>query len=117
MHTRRAKQNRSGYTLIEFIVTILVVAVLLAVIVPALLDSRRRGRRSQCLSQMRNVGIALHTYAADNNGVLPPLYGTELENDSNPNNAPHVAGWAFELLPNLVRTSLHDRLLAHPPQQ
>lgn len=112
MSRRCIRRRRSGYTLIELIVTILVAAVLLALIVPGLLESRGRGRRTRCLSQMRNVSMAMHSYATANNGALPPLYGTELENDADPDNAPYVAGWAFDLLPYLEQTRLHEYLLA-----
>lgn len=112
MRRRPVTRVRHGYTLVELIVTILVVALLLALIFPALLDSRGRGRRTMCMSQMRNVSMGMHNYATANKGALPSLYGAKLENDTDPDNAPYVAGWAFELLPFVEQTGLYERLLA-----
>ncbi len=115
MQTRRtrtkAKLPRSGFTLIELLVVISIIAVLAALILPAIQNARETARRAQCLSQMRNVSTALHSYASAHDGALPYLRG-EFNINSGTTLLPdfRAAPWSVHLLPNLERTSLWERL-------
>jgi hypothetical protein len=62
--------------------------------------------------QMRNITTALHSYATANHGDLPMLRGIEIENDTDPDNAPYTTGWMTALLPYIDHQGLYDRLLA-----
>ncbi len=73
--------EKRGFTLIELLVVIAIIAILAALLLPALASGKERGRRVACLSNLRQIGIAIHTYAADNDGnipygpkALPPLH-------------------------------------------
>ena len=71
---RLAQANRrrcNGLTLVELLVAMGIVGLLVAVLLPAVLWSRETSRRAQCLSNMRQIGIALNSYHALN-GNLPP---------------------------------------------
>jgi type IV pilus assembly protein PilA len=57
-----------GFTLIELIVVILIVAILAAIAVPVFLNQRDKGRAAQVQSALRNVVIAIEGYGADNGG-------------------------------------------------
>ena len=98
------------------IATLVAVLLLTVVVVPLILplfsDARIPARRAICLSQQRNVSTAIHSYSAANNGRLPMLRGTEIENDADPDNALYVTGWVTALLPFIEQQALHDRLLA-----
>ena len=52
-----------------------VISVLAALILPGIQNARESARRAQCLSQMRNVGLAFNTYQTDHDGQLPYLRG------------------------------------------
>ena len=63
--------KRHCFTLIELLVVIAIIAVLAALLLPALSKARSRARQVACLSNLRQVGIGLYTYANDNDGRLP----------------------------------------------
>lgn len=62
---------RKAFTLIELLVVISIIALLIALLLPALAAARESAIRTQCLSQVRSIGQASHTYAVENNGAFP----------------------------------------------
>ena len=62
--------TRRGLTLIELLVVVSVIGILIALILPAVLSARESARRSQCINNLRQIGIALNAYAA-RDGVFP----------------------------------------------
>lgn len=65
LHRRRA------FTLVELLVVIAVIAILAALLLPALSSARLKARRTACASNLRQVGIGVILYASDNNGNIP----------------------------------------------
>ncbi len=63
--------GKRGFTLLEVLVTIAIVAVLAALLIPALKGTLRRGKDAQCLSNLRQIGVAIRLASADNNRLIP----------------------------------------------
>jgi len=62
--------ERSAVTVLELIVVIVVVTILSALVLPAIMRSRTQARRAQCLSNLRQIGVAFHSFNSQN-GYLP----------------------------------------------
>ncbi len=64
--------NKRGFTIIELLGVITVIAVLAAILFPVFAMARQTAQRQSCLSNLFNMGMALGMYAVDNDGYYPP---------------------------------------------
>ena len=104
MGIRRANLACGGraFTLVEVLVSIAIIGILIGLLIPAVQAAREAARRSQCLGNLHQLGIALNAYLGTN-GVLPP---------SNEGGfSPYVA-----LLPNLEQSPLYHAINLSLPQ-
>lgn len=66
--------TRKGFTLIEMIVVVTVIGILAAILLPAVQSAREASRRTQCVNNLRQIGIALNNYVSSN-GFYPSICG------------------------------------------
>ncbi len=69
--TSEIRTAKSGFTLIELLVVVAILALLLAILSPALTEARHRARRIACAANLRQVGVAIHLYAHDFDDSIP----------------------------------------------
>ncbi len=75
---------RRAFTLIELLVVIAIIAILAALLLPALATAKQAGRRAACASNLRQIGIAISAYAQENEGRIP--YGPKAPPLTSPSN-------------------------------
>jgi prepilin-type N-terminal cleavage/methylation domain-containing protein len=103
LSSRRAR----GFTLIELLVVIAIIAILIALLVPAVQKVREAGARTQCINNLKQLGIAIHAHH-DAYKHIPESksYGAEGTNPV----APYTGrGWILKSLPFLDQQPLYDQ--------
>ena len=93
------KHPQPGFTLIELLVVIAIIAILAAMILPALAHAKQKGKQAACVNNSRQQTLAVFMYADDNGDTLPPV----AFNDANDNEV----DWPTLLDPYLKNRKIH----------
>jgi prepilin-type N-terminal cleavage/methylation domain-containing protein len=95
-----------GFTLVELLVVIAIIGMLVALLLPAVQHAREAARRSSCINNMKQIGLAIENYESSK-GVYPPSSTDELfvwdDGGSLPNHS-----WASLILPYFEEAALND---------
>ena len=71
--SRKTITSPRAFTLVELLVVIGIIALLVALLLPAASDARERSRQTQCANNLRTLAIGLLVYSQDNHGALPGI--------------------------------------------
>jgi len=97
--------SRNGFTLIELLIVIGIIGILMALLLPAVQKVREGAARIQCSNNLKQIGLACHSYH-DVNKVLPPGYTATT---AYPATSPGW-GWAAYLLPYIEQDNVHRQI-------
>ena len=111
--------NRRAFTLVELLVVIAIIAILVALLLPAVNSAREAARRTQCINQLRQIGLAMNNHVSSYR-VFPTGGDTHDNNISNymtggtnnpgKPNGPNKQGlgWGFQILPFIEEDSVRE---------
>ncbi|MEP3479636.1 MAG: DUF1559 domain-containing protein [Fuerstiella sp.] len=106
---RGLDQRSGGFTLIELLVVIAVIAILVSLLVPGVQLARKVARRTQCKNNLKQIGLALHSYH-EVHCVFPAMSDTNEEDGLGAN-----YGWGTSILPFIEQAPLFSRLSPNSP--
>jgi prepilin-type N-terminal cleavage/methylation domain-containing protein len=105
-----------GFTIVELLVSIAIIGILIALIIPAVQAAREAARRIKCMNNQRQIGIASQLFH-DVHGTFPCgltmafVTGSQTGEFTNPANSFGAISWGARLLPHMEQTALYERIV------
>jgi prepilin-type N-terminal cleavage/methylation domain-containing protein len=104
----RNGNGRAAFTLVELLVVIAIIGVLVALLLPAVQMAREAGRRTQCVNNLKQIGLACHNHH-DTFGILPHAGGDGPNITCCSANERTGWSWAFQLTPFVEQNNVHEQ--------
>lgn len=102
LHPRVGRARAAGirrraacFTLIELLVVVAIIAVLAALLLPALREARDNAKRMVCVNNLRQIYLAMNAYAQDHDGYMPPTWGSTPGDAAMVNRDRISTSWAY----------------------
>ena len=102
-HRRHPRHLFSGFTLVELLVVIAIIGVLLGLLLPAVQAAREAARRSQCVNNLKQLGIAIQNYHATHRSFPPGSNKHEIERQVG-------LSWRVLILPHLELNAIYEQI-------
>ncbi|NOY41245.1 MAG: DUF1559 domain-containing protein [Planctomycetes bacterium] len=103
-----AKRSKRGFTLVELLVVIAIIGVLVGLLLPAIQAAREAARRNSCLNNIKNIGLAAHTYADRKKGQFPLASSGFFNGTNQVGTAQDGYSWLFLILPEMEQGAIYN---------
>jgi prepilin-type N-terminal cleavage/methylation domain-containing protein len=104
------RAERSGFTLIELLVVIAIIAVLIALLLPAVQQAREAARRTQCINNMKQLGLAVHNFHDTFRKMPPSVMMHPSVTDISDYNQNFGPNWAVMILPYIDQANPYNQV-------
>jgi type II secretory pathway pseudopilin PulG len=103
-----SKRRRVAFTLVELLVVIAIIGTLVALLLPAVQSAREAGRRTHCINNLKQIGIACLNHADSQRHFPSGGWGPDWSADANQGDGPDQPGsWIYNILDYIEETAVH----------